>query len=472
MFDIPNFSSKYKKNTLNPTADYNSSRPLHRRRECGRAPDHGSRGHAPGPPSTVAAFDAAVDWDAGAVHFRSYAMRDAYLAHLRQTIDQIRADGFYKTEREIASPQAADIRLADGKQVLNFCANNYLGLADDSRLIAAAQAALERDGFGMASVRFICGTQTVHKQLEAALSAFLKTDDAILYSSCFDANGGLFETLLGEEDAIISDELNHASIIDGVRLSKAKRFRYKNNDLADLEAKLREADAAGARFKLIATDGVFSMDGIIANLKGICDLADRYGALVMVDDSHAVGFIGEHGRGTPEHCGVEGRIDIVTGTLGKALGGASGGYVAARREVVELLRQRSRPYLFSNTLAPSIASASLRVLELLASDEGAKRRERVRANGARFREKMGAAGFTLVPGEHPIIPVMLGDAQVATKMADALLAEGVYVIGFSYPVVPRGRARIRTQMSAAHTPEQIDRAVDAFVRVGKTFGVV
>lgn len=399
-------------------------------------------------------------------------MRDAYLAHLRGTLDQIRADGFYKAEREIASPQAADIRLADGAEVLNFCANNYLGLANDARLVAAAQAGLARDGFGMASVRFICGTQTVHKRLEAALAAFLGLDDAILYSSCFDANGGLFETLLGEEDAIISDELNHASIIDGVRLSKAKRLRYKNNDLADLEAKLQEADAAGARFKLIATDGVFSMDGIIADLKGICDLADRYGALVMVDDSHAVGFIGANGRGTPEHCGVADRVDIVTGTLGKALGGASGGYVAARREIVELLRQRSRPYLFSNTLAPSIGEASLTVLELLASDEGARLRERVRANGARFREKMSAAGFTLVPGEHPIIPMMLGDAQLATRMADALLAEGVYVIGFSFPVVPRGRARIRTQMSAAHTFEQIDRAVDAFTRVGKTLGVI
>ncbi|WP_246793260.1 glycine C-acetyltransferase [Burkholderia perseverans] len=399
-------------------------------------------------------------------------MRDAFLAHVRGTLDQIRADGFYKTEREIASPQAADVTLADGAGVLNFCANNYLGLANDTRLVAAARAGLERDGFGMASVRFICGTQTVHKRLEAAISAFLGTDDTILYSSCFDANGGLFETLLGEEDAIISDELNHASIIDGVRLSKAKRFRYKNNDLQDLEAKLQEADAAGARFKLVATDGVFSMDGIIADLKGICDVAERYGALVMVDDSHAVGFIGEHGRGTPEHCGVADRVDIITGTLGKALGGASGGYVAARREIVELLRQRSRPYLFSNTLAPSIAEASLAVLELLASDEGARLRTQVRENGARFRAKMSAAGFTLVPGEHPIIPVMLGDAQVATRMADALLAEGVYVIGFSFPVVPRGRARIRTQMSAAHTPAQIDRAVDAFVRVGKSLGVI
>src|SRR6202048_493787 len=295
-------------------------------------------------------------------------MRDPYLAHLRRTIDQIRADGFYKTERVIASPQSADVRLANGDEVLNFCANNYLGLANDPRLVAAAKEGLDQDGFGMASVRFICGTQTVHKDLERALATFLRTDDSILYSSCFDANGGLFETLTDENDAIISDELNHASIIDGVRLSKAKRYRYKNNDLVDLEAKLREADGAGARFKLIATDGVFSMDGTIANLAGICDLADRYGALVMVDDSHAVGFIGEHGRGTPEHCGVLSRVDIITGTLGKALGGASGGYVAARREIVELLRQRSRPYLFSNSLAPSIAAATLKVLELLASD--------------------------------------------------------------------------------------------------------
>ncbi|KXU88240.1 glycine C-acetyltransferase [Paraburkholderia monticola] len=399
-------------------------------------------------------------------------MRDQYLAHLRGTLEQIRADGFYKSERVIASPQSADVRLADGSDVLNFCANNYLGLADDARLIEAAKQGLDNDGFGMASVRFICGTQTVHKQLEAALAAFLQTDDCILYSSCFDANGGLFETLLDESDAIISDELNHASIIDGVRLSKAKRFRYRNNDLADLEARLKEADAAGARFKLIATDGVFSMDGIIANLAGICDLADRYGALVMVDDSHAVGFIGEHGRGTPEHCGVLARVDIITGTLGKALGGASGGYVAARKEVVELLRQRSRPYLFSNTLTPSIAAASLKVLELLASDEGAQLRARVRENGAHFRRAMSALGFTLVPGEHPIIPVMLGDAQLAGKMADALLKEGVYVIGFSFPVVPRGRARIRTQMSAAHTPEQIDRAVEAFARVGRELGVI
>lgn len=399
-------------------------------------------------------------------------MRDAFLAQVRGTLEQIRADGFYKTEREIASPQAAAVRLAGGADVLNFCANNYLGLANDPRLVEAAKAGLDQDGFGMASVRFICGTQTVHKQLESALAHFLGTEDSILYSSCFDANGGLFETLLDENDAVISDELNHASIIDGIRLCKAKRYRYKNNDLADLEAKLKEADAAGVRHKLIATDGVFSMDGIIADLKGICDLADRYGALVMVDDSHAVGFIGAHGRGTPEHCGVEGRVDIITGTLGKALGGASGGYIAARREIVSLLRQRSRPYLFSNTLTPSIAASSLKVLELLGSDEGARLRERVRDNGARFRQQMTEAGFTLVPGAHPIIPVMLGDAQLATKMADALLDEGVYVIGFSFPVVPRGRARIRTQMSAAHAPEQVDQAVAAFVRVGKSLGIV
>jgi glycine C-acetyltransferase len=399
-------------------------------------------------------------------------MHDPYIAHVRNTLEQIRADGFHKAERVISSPQSAHIRLAAGDEVLNFCANNYLGLANDARLIEAAKAGLDRDGFGMASVRFICGTQSVHKELEEALAAFLQTDDCILYSSCFDANGGLFETLLDDSDAIISDELNHASIIDGVRLSKARRYRYKNNDLGDLETKLREADAAGARFKLIATDGVFSMDGIIANLAGICDLADRYGALVMVDDSHAVGFIGEHGRGTPEYCGVLSRIDIITGTLGKALGGASGGYVAARREIVELLRQRSRPYLFSNTLTPSIAAATLKVLELLGSDEGAQLRSRVRNNGAHFRQAMSALGFTLVPGEHPIIPVMLGDAQVASRMADALLHEGVYVIGFSFPVVPKGRARIRTQMSAAHTPEQVDRAIDAFARVGRSLGII
>jgi glycine C-acetyltransferase len=399
-------------------------------------------------------------------------MPEGYLSHAEATVDQIRADGFYKTERVIGSPQSPIIRLADGREVLNFCANNYLGLADDPRLIEAAKKGLDTYGFGMASVRFICGTQEVHKDLERAVSGFLGTDDAILYSSCFDANGGLFETLLGEEDAVISDELNHASIVDGIRLCKAKRYRYRNNDMADLEAKLVEAEGAGARFKLIATDGVFSMDGIIANLKAICDLADKHGALVMVDDSHAVGFIGAGGRGTPEYCGVLPRIDIITGTLGKALGGASGGYTAGRKSIVELLRQRSRPYLFSNTLAPSIAAASLEVLRLLASDEGAELRRRVRENGERFRRAMTRLGFQLVPGEHPIIPVMLGDAALATHMADALLREGVYLIGFSYPVVPKGKARIRAQMSAAHTAEEIDDAVAAFAKVGSALGVI
>jgi glycine C-acetyltransferase len=399
-------------------------------------------------------------------------MDDGYVSHLRQAIDRIRADGFYKTERVIGSPQSPQIRLEDGREVLNFCANNYLGLADDPRLIQAAKEGLDAYGFGMASVRFICGTQSVHKKLEVALSAFLKADDSILYSSCFDANGGLFETLLDEQDAVISDELNHASIVDGIRLCKAKRFRYRNNDMADLETNLAEAGSAGARFKLIATDGVFSMDGIVANLKSICDLADRHGALVMVDDSHAVGFVGAAGRGTPELAGVEGRVDILTGTLGKALGGASGGYTAARKDIVTLLRQRSRPYLFSNTLAPSIAAASLKVFELLSGADGAALRLRVRENGERFRRGMSALGFDLVAGEHPIIPVMLGDASLATRMADALLAEGVYVIGFSYPVVPKGKARIRTQMSAAHTAEQIDRAVAAFAKVGKALGII
>ncbi|MGH8714179.1 MAG: glycine C-acetyltransferase [Casimicrobiaceae bacterium] len=399
-------------------------------------------------------------------------MHDDYLAHLRRTVDAIHADGFYKAERVIQSPQSSRIRLAAGDEVLNFCANNYLGLADDPRLVAAAQEGLDRWGFGMASVRFICGTQAVHKELERALSAFLATDDTILYSSCFDANGGVFESLLGEEDAVISDELNHASIVDGIRLCKARRLRYRNNDMDDLDAKLAEADAAGARFKLIATDGVFSMDGVVADLRSICDLADKHDALVLVDDSHAVGFVGDGGRGTPELCGVEDRIDIVTGTLGKALGGASGGFTSGRAEIVELLRQRSRPYLFSNTLAPCIAAASLRVLELLASDEGAKLRRRVRENGERFRAAMSKIGFDLVPGAHPIIPVMLGDAGLATRMAEALLAEGVYVIGFSYPVVPKGKARIRTQMSAAHTDAQIDLAAGAFAKVGKALGAI
>ncbi|KAI5914555.1 glycine C-acetyltransferase [Thauera sp. 2A1] len=398
--------------------------------------------------------------------------RARFLTHLQGVVDQIRADGFYKAERVIDSPQGAQVHLATGKDVLNFCANNYLGLANDPRLVKAAQEGLAEDGFGMASVRFICGTQSVHKQLEASISRFLGTEDTILYGSCFDANGGLFETLLTEEDAVISDELNHASIIDGVRLCKAKRYRYRNNDMADLEAQLQAADAAGVRFKLIATDGVFSMDGVIADLKSVCDLADKYGALVMVDDSHAVGFVGTHGRGTAEYCGVEGRVDIITGTLGKALGGSSGGYTSGHKEIIELLRQRSRPYLFSNTLAPSIAAASIKVLELLDSNEGLELCRRVRENGEYFRREMSRLGFTLAGKDHPIIPVMLGDAQLAGRMADELLKEGIYVIGFSFPVVPKGKARIRTQMSAAHTTEQIDRAVAAFAKVGKALGAI
>ena len=399
-------------------------------------------------------------------------MNDSFYRHIDNTLQQIRDDGFFKRERLIATPQQTTLRLESGAEVINFCANNYLGLADDARLIAAAKRGLDDFGFGMASVRFICGTQTSHRDLEVAISQFLGTEDTILYGSCFDANGGLFETLLREEDAVISDELNHASIIDGVRLCKAKRFRYRNNDMADLEAQLQAADAAGARHKMIATDGVFSMDGTIANLKGICELAEKYHALVMVDDSHAVGFVGEKGRGTPEYCGVADRIDIYTGTLGKALGGASGGYIAARQQVVDLLRQRSRPYLFSNSLAPAIVTASLAVLSLLDSEEGAALRQSVNANGAHFRREMGALGFNLVPGIHPIVPVMLGDAALATRMAEGLLEEGIYVIGFSFPVVPKGKARIRTQMSAAHTPEQIERAVAAFAKVGRKLGAI
>ena len=395
-----------------------------------------------------------------------------FYRHIDATLEQIRGDGFFKRERLIATPQQATLRLESGAEVINFCANNYLGLADDARLIAAAKRGLADFGFGMASVRFICGTQTSHRDLEAAISTFLGTEDTILYGSCFDANGGLFEALLGEEDAVISDELNHASIIDGVRLCKAKRFRYRNNDMADLEAQLQLADAAGARYKMIATDGVFSMDGIIADLNGICALADKYQALVMVDDSHAVGFVGANGRGTPEFCGVADRIDIYTGTLGKALGGASGGYTAARKQVVDLLRQRSRPYLFSNSLAPAIVTASLAVLELLQSAEGAELRKRVNANGAQFRREMGALGFNLVPGQHPIVPVLLGDAALASRMAEGLLEEGIYVVGFSFPVVPKGRARIRTQMSAAHTSVQIERAVAAFAKVGRALGAI
>lgn len=394
------------------------------------------------------------------------------LDHLKTEISKLKEAGLYKHEYPITTSQSTDIGVESGAHVLNFCANNYLGLANNPELVAEGKKALDEHGFGMASVRFICGTQTIHKQLEKKISEFLGTDDTILYSSCFDANGGLFETLLGPEDAVISDALNHASIIDGIRLCKAKRFRYKNNDMADLELKLKEATEAGARFILIATDGVFSMDGIIADLKTICDLADKYNALVMVDDSHAVGFMGENGCGTPEHCGVADRIDIYTGTLGKALGGASGGYTSGRKEIVEWLRNRSRPYLFSNTLAPVITATSMKVLDMLGSDEGKQLRAQLKANSEQFRSGMDKLGFTLVPGEHPIIPVMLGDAVLASKMAKRMLEEGIYVIGFSYPVVPMEQARIRVQMCATHTPEQIDKAIETFGRVGKEVGAI
>lgn len=395
-------------------------------------------------------------------------MDHSFLKYIEKQLKSVKEEGLYKEERVITSPQSAEISVAGGQKVLNFCANNYLGLADHPRLIEAAKKCLDQYGFGMASVRFICGTQTLHKEVESKISSFLKTEDTILYPSCFDANGGLFETLLGPEDAIISDSLNHASIIDGVRLCKAKRFRYANNDMADLEAKLKEAQ--DARFRIIATDGVFSMDGIIADLKSICDLADRYNALVMVDDCHATGFIGKNGRGTPEYCGVEGRIDLITGTLGKALGGASGGYTSGHKVIVEWLRQRSRPYLFSNAVAPAILGASVEVLNML--EESGNLRDTLRENSAYFREKMTALGFDLVPGEHPIIPVMLGDATLAQEFARRMLERGVYVIGFSYPVVPKGKARIRTQMSAAHTREHLDRAIEAFAQVGQELNVI
>lgn len=393
----------------------------------------------------------------------------SFFKHLQQEIEQVKLDGLYKSERVITSQQKANIDV-NGEQVLNFCANNYLGLANHPDLIKAAQEGLDAHGFGVASVRFICGTQDIHKTLEAKISDFLQTEDTILYGSCFDANGGLFETILGAEDAIISDSLNHASIIDGVRLSKTKRYRYANNDMADLEKQLQQAVADGARFKLIATDGVFSMDGVICDLKTVCDLADKYDALVMVDDSHAVGFVGENGRGTPEYCGVMDRVDIITGTLGKALGGASGGYTTGKKEVVEWLRQRSRPYLFSNSVAPSIVNASIKVLEML--ETGSEQRDQLWSNAAYFREQMEAAGFTLAGKDHAIIPVMLGDAQLASDMAEKMLEEGIYVVGFSFPVVPKGQARIRTQISAAHSKEQLDKAITAFIKVGKELKII
>jgi len=394
--------------------------------------------------------------------------RNRYLDFVRAELAGIEREGLTKREREIVGQQQAEVTLADGRTVLNLCANNYLGLANHPEVMAAAKRGIDEHGFGVASVRFICGTQDQHRELERRIAAFLGTEDAILYSSCFDANTGLFETLLGPDDAIVSDALNHASIIDGVRLCKAKRFRYANADLADLEAQL--AAAADARFRLIVSDGVFSMDGVVAPLAGICQLAERHDALVMVDDSHAVGFMGERGRGTHEHAGVMGRVDLITGTLGKALGGASGGYTAGPAAIVELLRQRSRPYLFSNALAPSVVAASLAVLDLL--EGGDELRARVHANAAHFRERMTAAGFTLAGADHPIVPVMIGDAALAGRVATRMLDEGVYVVGFSYPVVPRGQARIRTQMSAAHTRAQLDRAIEAFAKVGREFGLI
>ena len=396
-------------------------------------------------------------------------MNAGYLAHLQRELDQLKAAGLYKTERTITSPQQPRMT-ANGRDVVCLCANNYLGLANHPEVIAAAKGVMDDHGFGMASVRFICGTQDIHRELEQKLAAFLGLEDAQLYSSCFDANGAIFEGLLGEEDAVISDALNHASIIDGIRLCKAQRYRYANSDMADLEAQLQAADAAGARFKLVVTDGVFSMDGYIAKLGPICDLAEKYGAMVMVDDSHAVGFMGEHGRGTHEHCGVMGRVDFLTGTFGKALGGASGGYIAGKAEAIAWLRQKARPYLFSNSVAPSIVAATLKVLDLLA-DSG-DLIQRVHANARRFRAGMEAAGFKLLPGEHPIVPVMLYEAPLAQAFATRLLDEGVYVIGFFFPVVPKGLARIRTQLSAAHTSEDIDHAIAAFTKVGRELGVI
>jgi glycine C-acetyltransferase len=395
-------------------------------------------------------------------------MTHTFYKHLEKQLGELKSQGLYKQEREMTSPQDAEITITGDRHVLNFCSNNYLGLANHPEIIQAAMESYDHYGFGLSSVRFICGTQTVHKKLERRLSQFLATEDTILYTSCFDANGGLFETLLGPEDAVISDALNHASIIDGIRLCKAKRLRYEHNDMASLEAQLKEAK--DARFRLIATDGVFSMDGTIANLQAICDLADNYQALVMVDDSHATGFLGEHGRGSPEYCHVMDRVDILTGTLGKALGGASGGYTSGRKSLIDWLRQRSRPYLFSNTLAPSIAAASLKVLDLI--EQADDRRERLRSNSRYFREHMQKLGFHLLPGNHPIIPVMLGDAKIAQDFATLMLNEGIYVIGFFYPVVPQGQARIRTQMCANHTQEELDRAIAAFAKVGRQLGII
>jgi glycine C-acetyltransferase len=388
--------------------------------------------------------------------------------HLMNELKQIRDSGLYKDERILAGRQGARVQLADGRRVINLCANNYLGLAGTQDLVEASKDGLEQWGYGLSSVRFICGTQQLHKQLEQKVSQFLGTDDTILYSSCFDANTGLFETLLGPEDAVISDELNHASIIDGIRLCKANRLRYKNSDMTDLEARLKEA--RDARFRLIATDGAFSMDGVVANLKGICDLADRYDALVMVDDSHATGFIGPTGRGTPEYHGVMDRVDVITSTFGKALGGASGGFTSGRKEIIDILRQRSRPYLFSNTLAPGVAAAVFKALETLSAST--ELRDRLERNTTYFRDGMTKAGFKLNPGDHPIVPIMLGDAKIAVEMADAMLAEGVYVIAFSYPVVPKGKARIRVQVSAALTTVELDTAIAAFTKVGKKLRVI
>lgn len=398
-------------------------------------------------------------------------MKADFCAGLREQLEGLKQEGLYKYERVITTQQQADIKVTTGEEVINFCANNYLGLANSPELIQAGKDALDKYGYGMASVRFICGTQPVHLELEKRISEFLGMEETILYSSCFDANGGLFETLLGPEDAVISDSLNHASIIDGIRLCKAKRFRYANNDMADLEEQLKAATEAGTRHKLIVTDGVFSMDGVIANLKGICDLADKYDAMVMVDDCHATGFVGENGRGTHEHCGVMDRVDIITGTLGKALGGASGGYTSSRHpEIIEWLRNRSRPYLFSNTLSPTIASASIKVLDML--EGGAELRERLRFNTKYFRTEMEKLGFNLAGNGHAIIPVMLGDATLAAKFADRMLEEGIYVVGFSFPVVPKGAARIRTQMSAAHSQEHMDKVIAAFAKVGRKLGVI